>query len=357
MTSKTSPLPNPGTWRRRRPSARAALVFLPLTGAVLLAGCSEPTGQAQVTATNVSDSTDPSGNPTAGTAAPTPTSTSTTSPSSTTDGAPAQLAAPLPLPELLDTLADLHGPTDDLRTELNRLGYVDPAVPVLPGTLDVATVAIHAETGSRPNEVGYQVETEVVTATTASEVAAFYSEGALGDGWELRSAQPSRDGTTVTTYRSVSDPDLTFAWWTDKAATADGGTVLHLQTLTTRPITAPEVGRLAGWSPDAPVPDGAELTAVDVRSGVSALDPARSAVQITYTVPDGDGQKVVDQLAADLGTAGKDAGDGGSLRFEFDLAPLSGLTAYQLRVSELPDSGALRYDPKLDIIGSATLTL
>ncbi len=355
MITTTSIPRAPRCGRGTKPTTRALLALVALAGATLLAACGEPTGRAQVTATNVTETANASASTAA--AAPTPTSGSTTSPSPTTSGAPAQLAAPLPLPELLDTLADLHGPTDSLLTELNRLGYVDPTVPILPGTLDVETVAIHAETGNRPGQVGYQVETEVVTATPPAEVEAFYSENALGDGWELRSSQPSRDGTLVTTYRSVSDPDLTFAWWTDKTATADGGTVLHLQTVTARPITAPEVGRLAGWSPDSPVPDGAELTAVDVRSGVSALDPARSGLQITYTVPGGGGQKVVDQLAVELGTAGKDAGDAGSLRHEFDLAPLSGLTAYQLRVSELPDSGALQYDPKLDIIGAATLTL
>ncbi len=46
---------------------------------------------------------------------------------------------------------------------------------------------------------------------------------------------------------------------------------------------------------------------------------------------------------------------GDDLRVEFDLAPLTGLATYQLRVSENADSALLQFDPHLAVIGTATI--
>lgn len=332
---------------------------------VLAAGCSQQTGSAVVTAVTTTAGAAGSG-PGATTsdgagpvsAVAGPTATSTLTPSGGAEASPAGAAA-LSLSVLLDTLADVYGPTDGLADQLNRLGWFDPSVPVPPGPLDVLTVAMISDVGLLPTSQRLASTMKVAVRTTASAatIEAFYSAEALGDGWELARSAPSRSGGTLTTYDSTTVEGLTFGWWIDAPASAEGGgTVLNLESNAARPVDSPELARLAGWSPESALAGQGVLTRVEVQSGISALDPAQAAMSITWTFPGADGPTIAGEVSDQVGAEGETSTAGGDdFWLQWDRPPLTGLTGYQLRVSELKDTAALQFDPQLVITGRTTL--
>ena len=342
--------------------ARRPVIVPLLTAAlVLAAGCARETGSAVVTAVTATVAPADSGSAvTTGSASSTTTgSTATSTATSAASSAAGVGAAPLSLPALLDTLADVHGPTDGLADQLNRLGWLDPSVPVPPGPLDVLTVAMVSDVSLLPTSQRLASTTKVSVRTTApaATIEAFYSAEALGSGWEFASSSSSRSGGTFTRYDSTTVDGLTFAWWIDApASAAGGGTVLNLESTAGRPVASPELARLAGWSPESALAEQGVLTRVEVQSGISALDPAQAAMSITYTFPGADGPTIAGQVADTVGAEGEQSTAGGDdFWLQWDRPPLTGLTGYELRVSEPKDTATLQFDPQLVITGRTTL--
>jgi len=187
--------------------------------------------------------------------------------------------------QLLEVVADVHGPTLDVAGQMNRL--VD--FPAVPTALDTTIVEVRADVGTSRAGDRFVVTSEVVL-TAAGPVDAhidFYRTELAALGWTTTTATDAGLGPATTHRLSFEIPGSTFdqddiELVVNPEGDGDASTRVHIRYVEVVEIDgdgSPR-NRLDNWAGDLPLPPGYEVSGAAVQTS----DLARRSLHYSLTV-------------------------------------------------------------------------